>query len=169
MLMKKKLLLILTVLCLVISVSACGEDPSATLDPNYKAYTSGVSPETEKGQADAAAFSNDCNNVFSGIKNGKITNKTLDSKGNAVTWAPDTSANNTERIKAANNITISQVLEYTDTDYDVSVMVYVTNKFQGNYKGKILYINDPLIEKNKDKVSPLRRTMTLGKLYDAVS
>ena len=139
---KKKLLLILSALCIVTLLCACGEDPSATLDPNYNAAANEVSPEIEKGK-----------------------DETKDSKGNAVTWAPQSSANDTEKLKAAENITIAQVIEYTDTDYDVSVMVYVTNEFSDNYKGKILYLNDPIIEKNKNKVAPLKRDITLGKLY----
>ena len=162
---KKKLLLILWALCIVTLLCACGEDPSATLDPNYNAAANEVSPEIEKGKADAASLSNDCNMVFSGVKNGRINHETKDSKGNAVTWAPQSSANDTEKLKAAENITIAQVIEYTDTDYDVSVMVYVTNEFSDNYKGKILYLNDPKNEKNKNKVAPLKRDITLGKLY----
>lgn len=99
------------------------------------------SASNSSGASQASTLSQQCKNVYAGVKSGTINNdETKNSDGSAITWAAAKTATATDKQSAANAVTVAQVMTYSGLNFDISKDYYFcTTAATGVAVGDIAY------------------------------
>lgn len=100
------------------------------------------SATNSSGASNASTLSQQCKNVYAGVKSGTINNEeSKNSDGTAITWAAATkAATATAKQTAANAVTVAQVMVYSGLNFDISADYYFcTTAATGVAVGDIAY------------------------------
>ena len=119
------------------------------------------------GASDASTLNNACKTVYAGVKSGSITSQSKDNNGSNCTWAAARGASNSDRLKAAEKVTLKQVQEYNGTALALGTAgdyYYAKATQSGLSKGTIVYW-DGSGTKAPGADTQLLDTTTLGDLY----
>lgn len=83
------------------------------------------SATNSSGASNASTLSQQCKNVYAGVKSGTINNEeSKNSDGTAITWAAAKAATATAKQTAANAVTVAQVMVYSGLNFDISADYY---------------------------------------------
>ena len=94
------------------------------------------------GASDASTLNNACKTVYAGVKSGSITSQSKDNNGSNCTWAAAPGASNSDRLKAAEKVTLKQVQAYNGTALALGTngdYYYAAATQSGLSKGTIVY------------------------------
>lgn len=99
------------------------------------------SATNSSGASNASTLSQQCKNVYAGVKSGTINNEeSKNSDGTAITWAATKAATATAKQTAANAVTVAQVMVYSGLNFDISADYYFcTTAATGVAVGDIAY------------------------------
>lgn len=99
------------------------------------------SATNSSGASNASTLSQQCKNVYAGVKSGTINNEeSKNSDGTAITWAAAKAATATAKQTAANAVTVAQVMVYSGLNFDISADYYFcTTAATGVAVGDIAY------------------------------
>lgn len=83
------------------------------------------SASNSSGASNAATLSQQCKNVYAGVKSGAINKEdSKNSDGTAITWAAAKASTATAKQQAANAVTVAQVMTYSGLNFDISADYY---------------------------------------------
>lgn len=133
------------------------------------------SASNSSGASNAATLSQQCKNVYAGVKSGAINNdESTNSDGSAITWAAAKTATATAKQTAANGVTVAQVMTYSGLNFDIDGQngangdyYYCTTAATGVAVGDIVYSDTgsaPTTPANA-AYGNLKTTVTLGTIY----
>ncbi len=128
------------------------------------------SASQSSGEADASTLNNACKTVYAGVKSGTINNQqTKDNAGNKINWAADKGATASEKLEAANGVTIDQVQAYNGTNMALNDFYVVDTDDAAKHltKGTIVFWDGDDDNKPFDNVSAelrVKNDTTLGDL-----
>lgn len=99
------------------------------------------SATNSSGASNASTLSQQCKNVYAGVKSGTINKEeSKNSDGTAITWAAEKAATATAKQTAANAVTVAQVMVYSGLNFDISADYYFcTTAATGVAVGDIAY------------------------------
>lgn len=99
------------------------------------------SATNSSGASNASTLSQQCKNVYAGVKSGTINNdESKNSDGTAITWAAAKTATATDKQTAANGVSVQQVMTYAGLNFDISADYYFcTTAATGVAVGDIVY------------------------------
>ena len=123
------------------------------------------SATNSSGASNASTLSQQCKNVYAGVKSGTINNdESTNSDGSAITKASTAS----DKQTAANAVTVTQVMTYSGLNFDISDdYYYCTTAATGVAVGDIAYSDTgsaPTTPANA-AYAQLATTTTLGTIY----
>ena len=119
------------------------------------------SASNSSGASNASTLSQQCKNVYAGVKSGTINNdESTNSDGTAIGWAAAKTATATAKQSAANGVTVAQVMTYSGLNFDISAdYYYCTTAATGIAVGDIAYSDAGAA------YAQLATTTTLGTIY----
>lgn len=127
------------------------------------------SASNSSGASNASTLSQQCKNVYAGVKSGTINNdESTNSDGTAIGWAAAKTATATAKQSAANDVTVAQVMTYSGLNFDISAdYYYCTTAATGVAVGDIAYSDTgsaPTTPANA-AYAQLATITTLGTIY----
>lgn len=99
------------------------------------------SATNSSGASNASTLSQQCKNVYAGVKSGTINNdESKNSDGSAITWAAAKTATATTKQTLANGVKVSDVMTYSGLNFDISGDYwFCTTAVTGVAVGDIVY------------------------------
>lgn len=129
------------------------------------------SATNSSGASNASTLSQQCKNVYAGVKSGTINNdESKNSDGTAITWAAPKASTATAKQTKANAVAVSAVMVYSGLNFDISADYYYCTSAPANSGvavGDIVYSDTgsaPTTPANA-AYSTLATTTTLGTIY----
>lgn len=127
------------------------------------------SATNSSGASNASTLSQQCKNVYAGVKSGTINNdESKNSDGTAITWAAPKASTATTKQSKANGVSVQQVMVYSGLNFDISAdYYYCTTAATGVAVGDIAYSDTGSAPKTpaNSAYSKLAITTTLGTIY----
>lgn len=115
--------------------------------------------DSETNEDMATKLNSMAQTVYSGVKAGTIKNGDVDGFGNTITWAANAGDEAVLRTKAAEAVTIKNLMEYCHSTDDLQGLYY--RKKNGTWDGIVYSESEP----TDSDLRPLTEYVTLGDLY----